>query len=166
MFRQAIPGVREEYVADLAGNNVVQSLVGKKPIGTCDNMSVDDASIAIGYSHPIGSLGERLDHQILILLTPFAHPRVQVDGRDNILDDVLLLPSFVMKGHSKRRQRLENVSDIDFRATCNTNTKIRERKIDKLLDETQDQVPRRWHPKRVGTLVERVDDNVDWAVIR
>ena len=128
-------------------------------------MSVDDASIATRHSHPIGSLGERFNDQILIPVSPFSHPRVRVDDRGNILDDVLFLPSFVMNGHSKRRQRLESVSDIDFRATCNTYVKSREGKSDKPFHEAQDQVPRRWHPKSIGTLVDRVHNNVDWPLI-
>ena len=73
MSRLEILEVLEEYVEDLAGNNGVESLVGKIPIGTCGNMSVDDGSIAFGHSHPIGSVGERLDDQILILLAPFSY---------------------------------------------------------------------------------------------
>ena len=97
MFRLVIRGVPEEYVVDLAGNSVVEFLVGRKPIGTCDNISEEDVTIPIGHSHPIGLLGERLDDQLLILVSPFAHPRVRVDDRGNILDDVLLLPSLVVK---------------------------------------------------------------------
>jgi hypothetical protein len=44
MFRLEIREAREEYVADLAGNNVVAFLVGRKPIGTCDNISEENAS--------------------------------------------------------------------------------------------------------------------------
>ena len=120
MFHLETREVPEEYVADLVGNIGVESPVGKKPIGACDNMSVDNVSIAIGDSHPVGSVGECLDDQLLILLAPCAHPRVRVDDRDNIVDDVLLLPSFVVNGHLKRRQRLQSRSNVDFRATCDT----------------------------------------------
>ena len=165
MFRLGIREVPEEYVADLVGNIGVEFLVGKKPIGTCDNMSVDNVSIAIGDSHPVGPVGECLDDQLLILLSPFAHPRVRVDDRRNILDDVLLLPSFIVKGHLKRRQGLESSSDINFWSTCETYMNIWEGKFDKLLHEIQDQFPWGWQPKGVGTLVERIHNNVDWAVI-
>ncbi len=66
MFRQDIQEVPETYVADLAGSSAVEFLVGRKSIGTCDDMNEDDVSIEIGHSHPIGSVGERLDDQILI----------------------------------------------------------------------------------------------------
>ena len=47
MFRRVIWEVPEEYDADLAGNSAVTSLVDKKPIGTCDNVSKEDASFEI-----------------------------------------------------------------------------------------------------------------------
>jgi hypothetical protein len=97
MFHLEIREVPEEYDADLVGNSAVEFLVGRKPIGTCDDVSEEDATTVIGYSHPISFVGERLDDQILILNSPFAHLRVRVDSRGKIIDDVLLLPSFVVK---------------------------------------------------------------------
>ena len=70
-----------------------------------------------------------------------------------------------MKGYLTSRQRLQSSSDVDFGATRDAYMKIWKGKLDKLLHETQDQVPRRWHPKSIGTLVDRVHDNVDWPVI-
>ena len=135
MFRPVIREAPEEYVADLAGNSVVAILVGRKPIGTCGNVSEEDVSFETGHAHPIGFLGERLDHQFLILLSPSAHPHVRADDGADILDDVFLLPSFVVKRHSTGRQRFYNSSDVDFRATGDTDMKILEGKLDKLLDE-------------------------------
>ena len=43
--------------------------------------------------------------------------------------------------------------------------KIWEGEFDKLLHEIEDQFSRRWHPKSVRTLVERVDNDVDRVVI-
>ena len=43
--------------------------------------------------------------------------------------------------------------------------KIWEGEFDKLLHEIEDQFPRRWHPKSVRALVERVDNDVDWVVV-
>src|SRR6202046_1879215 len=97
MFRRGIREVPEESVADLAGNSVVEFLVGRKPIETCDDVREKDITIAIRHSHPVGFLGERLNDQLLVLVSPFSHPRVRVDDRGNILDDILLLPSLVMK---------------------------------------------------------------------
>ena len=136
MFRQEIWEVPEEYVADSMGNSAVEFLVGRKPIGTYGNVSVRGGSIAFGHSHPIGSVGERLYDQILILISPFAHHRVGVDYRGNILDDVLLLPSLVMKGYSTSRQRLQSSSDVNFGPTRGAYMKIWEGKLDKLLHQT------------------------------
>ena len=76
MFRLEIREVPGGCVADLAADSVVESPVGRKPIGTCDDVSEEDVPFATGHAHPIGSLGERLNDQILILLPPFAHSRV------------------------------------------------------------------------------------------
>jgi hypothetical protein len=97
MYRLEFWEVPEDYVVDFAGSSDVDFPIGKKPIGTCDNISEERTCCIWVHSHPIGFLGKRLDHQTLILLSPFAHPRVQVDHRDNIIDDVPLLSSFVVK---------------------------------------------------------------------
>ena len=97
MFRLETREVPEGCVADLAADSIVELPVDRKPIETCDDVSEEDVPFASGYAHPISSLGERLNDQILILLSPLAHPRVRVNDRGNILEDVLLLPSFVMK---------------------------------------------------------------------
>jgi hypothetical protein len=81
-----------EY-ADLAGNSVVVFLVGKIPIKTCGDVSKVDVCFKTGHVHPIGFLGEHLNHQLLNLLHPFAHLHVQVDDRADILNDVFCLPS-------------------------------------------------------------------------
>ena len=56
MFRRVIWEVPEEYVADLVGNSVVEFPVGRKPIGTCDNVSKEPVSFEIRHVHPIGFL--------------------------------------------------------------------------------------------------------------
>src|ERR1700761_1067156 len=114
MFRLEIQEAPEESVADLAGNSVVELLVGRKPIETCGNVSEEDVPFAIGHAHPISSLRKRLNDQILILLSPFAHPCVRVYDSANIIDNVLLLAGFVVEGQPQRRQGLQNSSDVDF----------------------------------------------------
>ena len=106
MFRRVIWEAPEEYVEDLAGNSVVVLLIGRKPIGTCGNVRKEYVSFKARHAHAIGLLGERLNHQPLILLSPFAHLLVRADGGADILDDVLLLPSLVVKRHPTGRQRL------------------------------------------------------------
>ena len=115
MFRRVIWEAPEEYVADLAGNNVVPFLVGRKPIGTCD--------------------------------------------------DVLLLPSLVVKRNLTGRQRLYNNLDVDFRATGDTYMKIWKGEFHKLLHEIENDFPRGWHPKSVWTFIERVHNDICLAVI-
>ena len=97
MFRLENREVHEVFVADSAGNSVVELLVGRIPIGTYGDISEQDVSFASGHAHPISSLGERLDHQLLILFSPFSHSHVRADDGADIFDDVLLLPSFIVK---------------------------------------------------------------------
>ena len=165
MFRRVILEAPEVFVANLAGDNVVETLVGRKPIGTCGELSKGDECIETRHAHPIGFLGECLDHQYLILLSPLAHPRVRVNHRADKLNDVLLLPSFVMKRHSTSRQRLYNSPDVDFRPTGETYVKMWEGKFDQLLHEIEYDLPRRWHPKSVWAFIQRVHDDIRWAVI-
>ena len=106
MFRRVTWEAPEEYVVDLVGNSVVALLVGRKPIGTCGNVNKEDVLFVTRHAHPIGFLGERLDHQFLIVLSPFPHPQVRADDGTDILNDVLLLPSLVVKRHPTGRQWL------------------------------------------------------------
>ena len=70
-----------------------------------------------------------------------------------------------MKRHPTGRQRLDNSLDVDLRPTGDTYTKIWECKSDKLLHETEDDIPRRWHPESIRTFVERVHNNICWVAI-
>jgi hypothetical protein len=123
----------EEYVADSAGNNAVEPLVDRKPIGTCADVSKEDEVFETGHAHPIGFLGQRLDHQFLILLSPFTHSRVRTDDGADILNNVFRLPSFLVKGHSAGSQRFNNSSDVEFGPTGDTYMKVWEGKFDELL---------------------------------
>ena len=77
MFRRAIWEAPEEYVADLAENSGVTSLVGRKPIGTYDNVSKENKSFRTRHAHSIRFLGERLDHQLISkITTPSPSPSV------------------------------------------------------------------------------------------
>ena len=116
-------------------------------------------------SHAIRSFRERLDNQVLFFFTPFPHPWVRVDDDPDIFDDVLLLSILVMKGYEERDQRLEDDSDVDLWATCDAQMKIRKPYVGELLYKLEDLFPRRWNAREVGTLVERVDNNIDWALI-
>ena len=160
-----ISEVPEEFVANLVGNSVVASLAGRIPIETCGNVGKEDNTFETGHAHSVGFLGERLDHQFLILFSPFAHPHIQANDRADILDDVLRLPSFIVKRHSTSRQRFQNSTDVDFRATGHTYVKMWEGEFDKLLHEIENDFPWRGHSKSVLTFVKRVHNDVGWAVI-
>jgi hypothetical protein len=79
------------------GNSAGEFPVGRKPIGTCSSVSDGNVIREIGHSHPIGSVRERFDDQLLILGSPFAHHSIRVDDRPDILDGVLPFPSLVVQ---------------------------------------------------------------------
>ena len=135
MFRRGIWEALEEYVVELAGNSVVAFPADRIPIGTCGVIRDEYIPFVIEHSHPISFLGERVDHQLLILLSPFSHTHIRADDRIDILDDVFCLPSLIVKRHATGSQRLYNSSDVDFWATGNTYTKMWEGKFDELLHE-------------------------------
>ena len=165
MFRLENRGVHEVFVADSEGNSVVELLVGRIPIGTYGDIREQDASFTTRHAHPICSLGERLDHQLLILFSPFPHLHVRADDGADVIDDVLLLLGFIVKGHSTSRQRFYNDSNVDFGATGDTYTKIWEGKFDEFLNEIENHFPRGWYTEGVRTFVQRVHNDIGWLVI-
>ena len=166
MFRLENREVHEVFVADSAGNSVVEFLVGRKPIGTCGDVCQQHLSFAAtGYAHPIGSLGERLDHQILIFLSPFSHPHIRANDGAGIVNDVFRLPSLIVKRHAMVSQRLYHGADIDFGTTGDTYTEMREGKSDKLLHEIKNYFPWSWHTKSVRAFIECVHNDVRWVII-
>ena len=56
MFHLEIWEVVEERVADLEGNSVVGFPAGRKPIGTCDDVSEEGVLLQTRHAHPIGSI--------------------------------------------------------------------------------------------------------------
>ena len=70
--------------------------------------------------HPIGSFRERLDHQLLVFISPSPHLCIRVNHRGNIVDNVLPLSTLVVKGHRTRCQRPKGSTDVDLGATGNT----------------------------------------------
>ena len=70
--------------------------------------------------HPIRSLRERLDDKVPVLFAPSPHFLVRVNHGTDIIHDVFLLSSLVMKGYAKSRQRLESRLYVDLGSTRDT----------------------------------------------
>jgi hypothetical protein len=70
-----------------------------------------------------------------------------------------------MKGHSARSQRLDDISYVDFRATCDTYMKIWQMKVSELLHKLKDLVARRWNPRNVGTFIKSIHYYIDGMLI-
>jgi hypothetical protein len=65
-----------------------------------------------------------------------------------------------MKGHSERRQRFENVSNVDLQATGGTYVHIWNAQLHKMFYKLEHLFTRGRHPGDVGALIESVDNDV------
>jgi hypothetical protein len=79
-----------------------------------------------GVSHPTSSLRERIDNEFLVFFSPSLHCPVCLDKGTDIVDDILLLTSFLVKGHAVRCgcQRVQNCPDVVLGATGDTNGQV------------------------------------------
>ena len=120
------------------------------------------------YVHPVSSFREHLNHEFLVLCPPSPHDRlrIRVDDRLDIVHDVLLLPTLVVKGHPTRGQRFEDISYVNFWATRDTYTKIWKTKLDEFLHELKHAFARRLNPGGVWRLIECVNNQVGRRLLR
>ena len=150
------------------GSNVAVCPTGRIPIGTCKHY--EKLLLALGRirSHSVGPFCQRLDHKILIIVSPspHCHTRGRIHDISNVVLNVRFLSAFIVQGNRTERQRLDDSSDVDLRATGCTNVKLWEVKVDEFLHELEDLAARRWDPGRGRTFVERVKDNEDGGLLR
>ncbi|SRR6266851_4260379 len=99
--------------------------------------------------HSVGSLGECLNNQFLVLLTPSSHLRIRINDRVDVVDDVFLLSSLVVKRYMEGCQRLKGVLYVDLEAACNTYVQILEVAVDETLDNIEDFFPSSWYARVV-----------------
>jgi hypothetical protein len=110
-----IPSGHAEYVQ---GGNAGGSRIGKTPNGTYVHALAGVINHhVVKNSHPVSSLRELIYDPFLIGCSPFFHLRIRVNNRLDIIKDVLLLPLFVMKANRTALQTVEDVFDINVRAT-------------------------------------------------
>src|SRR5882762_4031137 len=89
------------------------------------------------HLHSVSSFRQYLDHKFLIILPPSPHARfrVRVDNGPNIIRNVLFLSALIVEGHLARGQRPQGISYIEFWATCDTNTKVWNLKVNEFLQQ-------------------------------
>ena len=88
-----------------------------------------------------------------------------MDGGSNEVHDILTLPEFVLKGNSLRCKRLEYFADVDLRTTCDTDTKVRKSKMDKVLYEIKDLFAGGWDVGSVRTFIKGIHDEINWSLV-
>ena len=71
--------------------------------------------------HSIGFCSQRVDDKPLIFLPPLFQPRIRLNDRLDIVDDILPLATLVMKGDTMRCQGLKDSLDVNLWPTCDTN---------------------------------------------
>ena len=69
---------------------------------------------------------------VLRLPSPHDLLCIRVNDGPNIVHDIFLLSTLVMKGDSPRGQGFKDVPYIDFGAACETDMKIRKRKVNNI----------------------------------
>jgi hypothetical protein len=110
--------------------------------------------------HPVGFFCEDVDDQLLVLRCPSYVFWMCVDDRLDIVLDVSLLSSLVMKGDIERNQGIEDILDITFRSTCDTYMQIRGLQLDKFLYEVQDFGTGRSDGRKVWAFIQSIHNEV------
>jgi len=166
MSHPMILAIHPGYAEHLVEDSVAGFPIGNIPNETC--LLIEYAILAYRIClHAISPFRERLDHEILILGSPSLHDwfRIRVNHGPNIVHDIFLLSALVMKGHRAGCKRIEDVSYVNLWATCDTDMKIWEVKLDKLLHKQEDALARGWNTRAVGTFVKSIHDKVDRTLI-
>src|SRR5580658_5040024 len=120
------------------------------------------------HIHPVSSFRERLNHNFLVILLPSLHVciRIRVNDRPNIVCNIFLLSSFIVKRHPERGQGLNGISYIDLGAAPDTYMKIWKAKVDEFLQKLKHPLASRWNLRCYRRLIECVHDEVDGTLIR
>ena|SRR6266702_1233060 len=113
--------------------------------------------------HSVRFLRQLVDDQLLLITPPSPHLIVRVNDITHVVGNILLLSTFIMKRNSTTSQWPKDIFDIDLRAASNTNMQVWKAQADKVLQKVKDIFSWGWHP-RVGTLVERVNDDINWLL--
>ena len=72
--------------------------------------------------HPVSFLRGRLDDQFLVRSFPFFHLWVGIDDGCDIIDDVLVVSSLVVKGDRTGSQMVKHSFDVGLWTASNTDT--------------------------------------------
>jgi hypothetical protein len=65
-----------------------------------------------------------------------------------------------------RREALKGVLDIDLWAAGYANMKTWKPQVDEVPHEVKDLYANGWYSRSFGTFVERIQDEINWALIR
>src|SRR6266571_1476055 len=110
--------------------------------------------------HSIRFFRQLLDDQLLLTTPPFPHHPVRINDIAHVVGNILHLSTFIMKRNSTTSQWPKDIFDIDLRAARNTDMQVWNAQADKVLQKVKDNFSWGWHPRGVGTLVERVNNDI------
>ena len=118
--------------------------------------------------HSVSPFGERLDNQISICIPPplLGPNRVRIDHRFDIFSNILLLTTFVVKRDRMRHEASKGVLNVDFWTTSHANVKTWKAEADELFQKGKDLFASGWNSRGIGTLVEGIQDEINWGLIR
>src|SRR6266404_4143461 len=112
--------------------------------------------------HSVSPFGKCICNHFLVIVAPPLHHclRVRIHHRIDVVDDVLPLSAFLVKGDTMTCQWCKRSSDIELRTARDAYVKTRQAKVNERLDKGKDLFTRRWNSGPVRTLVERVKNNI------
>ena len=129
--------IRRGYAGHLVEDTAGGFPVDRTPTETCLRRFNKYHGCKVNHLHAICSIGERLNHKFFVLQLPSPHDllRIQVNDGPNIVCNIFLLSTLVMKGDSPRGQGFNDVSYINFGAAGDTDMKIQKKKVNKLFQK-------------------------------
>ena len=121
------PVIRPGYDEHLVEGSAEGFPADRTPTDTFLKMSTSVTSVKQFNLHAIGSFRECPNHKLLVLCLPSLHDwlGIRVNNRPNIVFNILLLSTLIMKRYLARGQRFKDILYIDFSSTRDTDMKIR-----------------------------------------
>jgi hypothetical protein len=95
-------------------------------------MSKSHQEFGIDAIPSVGFFRKSVDDQLLVLRLPTLALLMSINDRLEVVLNVSLLSSLVMKGNMAENQRIEDILDISLQSACDTYAQIRELGFDEI----------------------------------
>ena len=116
------------------------------------------------YIHAVGFICDLIYNELLICRLPSSHLTTCTNERPDIFGNVLDLPTLSVKRNGTESQIIKDIYDVSLGSAGDTNPKIRNVYVDKLLQKLQDFFTSEYQTSCDWTFVEGIDDYIDWCL--